>query len=202
MDPRGTDAYREGLEHTIEKADELIKTFNALLLIARLEAGVLEENAEQFDPGELVRDVAELYEPVAEERGLKLALDIAEGSRPRGQPRARGPGGRQPHRQRHQVFGEGRSDRRRRRDRARMRIERRALRSRSPTTAPALRRRDRERVLKRFVRLEKSRTEPGTGLGLSLVQAVARLHGGAMRLEDNAPGLRVILRIPRRPADR
>ena len=47
---------------------------------------------------------------------------------------------------------------------------------------------DRERVLKRFVRLEKSRTEPGTGLGLSLVQAVARLHGGAVRLEDNRPG--------------
>ena len=51
------------------------------MLVARLEAGVLEENAEQFDPGELVRDFAELYEPVAEERGLKLALDIAEGSR-------------------------------------------------------------------------------------------------------------------------
>ena len=50
-DPRGDGAYREGLEHTIEKADELIKTFNALLLVARLEAGVLEENAEQFDLG-------------------------------------------------------------------------------------------------------------------------------------------------------
>jgi signal transduction histidine kinase len=56
--------------------------------------------------------------------------------------------------------------------------------------------------LRRFVRLEKSRTEPGTGLGLSLVQAVARLHGGGVRLEDNAPGLRVVLRIPKRPGDR
>ena len=57
---------------------------------------------------------------------------------------------------------------------------------------------DRERVLKRFVRLEKSRTEPGTGLGLSLVQAVGRLHGGAVRLEDNRPGLRVVLTLPKR----
>ena len=61
---------------------------------------------------------------------------------------------------------------------------------------------DRERVLKRFVRLEKSRTEPGTGLGLSLVQAVARLHGGAVRLEDNRPGLRVVLTLPKRGDDR
>ena len=55
---------------------------------------------------------------------------------------------------------------------------------------------DRTRVLKRFVRLEESRTAPGTGLGLSLVAAVARLHKGAVRLEDNAPGLRVILSLP------
>ena len=56
--------------------------------------------------------------------------------------------------------------------------------------------------LKRFVRLEKSRTEPGTGLGLSLVQAVARLHGGSVRLEDNAPGLRVVLTLPKRLTER
>jgi signal transduction histidine kinase len=63
---------------------------------------------------------------------------------------------------------------------------------------PGIAAEDRERVLKRFVRLEKSRTEPGTGLGLSLVQAVARLHGGSVGLEDNAPGLRVILTLPKR----
>jgi signal transduction histidine kinase len=56
---------------------------------------------------------------------------------------------------------------------------------------------DRERALKRFVRLEASRTKPGTGLGLSLVAAVARLHHGTVRLEDNAPGLRAVLVLPR-----
>ena len=55
---------------------------------------------------------------------------------------------------------------------------------------------DRTRVLERFVRLEKSRTEPGSGLGLSLVAAVARLHKGELRIEDNAPGVRAVIDLP------
>lgn len=55
---------------------------------------------------------------------------------------------------------------------------------------------DRKRVLERFVRLEQSRSEPGSGLGLSLVNAVAHLHGGEFRIEDNAPGVRAVLELP------
>ena len=55
---------------------------------------------------------------------------------------------------------------------------------------------DRERVTERFVRLDRSRAKPGFGLGLSLVAAITKLHGGQMRLEDNAPGLRVVLVLP------
>jgi signal transduction histidine kinase len=55
---------------------------------------------------------------------------------------------------------------------------------------------DRGRVVERFVRLEPSRSRPGVGLGLSLASAVARLHGGELRLEDNSPGLRVTLALP------
>ena len=51
-------------------------------------------------------------------------------------------------------------------------------------------------MLERFVRLEKSRAQPGSGLGLSLVSAIARLHDGSIRLEDNEPGLRAILSLP------
>jgi signal transduction histidine kinase len=55
---------------------------------------------------------------------------------------------------------------------------------------------DRPRVVERFVRLEQSRSLPGSGLGLSLVSAVAHLHRGALRLEDNAPGLKAVLELP------
>jgi signal transduction histidine kinase len=203
-DPRGPQACREGLEHTIEKADELIKTFNALLLVARLEAGVLEENAEAFDAGRLVRDVAELYEPVAEERGLRLVIEVDEGGQLRANRQLVGQAvanlvdnaikysakpakGKAP--AAGATIGIGLRDRG-----AAVEI---AVGDHGPGIAPE----DRERVLKRFVRLEKSRTEPGTGLGLSLVQAVARLHGGAVELEDNAPGLRVVMTLPKRLAD-
>ena len=57
---------------------------------------------------------------------------------------------------------------------------------------------ERARVLERFVRLEASRSRPGSGLGLSLAAAVAHLHDGVLRIEDNAPGLRVVLSLPRR----
>ena len=63
---------------------------------------------------------------------------------------------------------------------------------RGPGIAPA----DRARVLDRFVRLEGSRSRPGSGLGLSLAAAVARMHGGTVELEDNRPGLRVRLTLP------
>ena len=61
---------------------------------------------------------------------------------------------------------------------------------------------DRPRVVERFVRLEASRSKPGAGLGLSLVAAVAHLHGGELLLEDNEPGLRATLSLPERAADR
>lgn len=200
MDARGPDAYQEGLEHTIEKADELIKTFNALLLVARLEAGVLEENAEAFDVGRLVHDVAELYEPVAEERGLALELKAAEAVRLTGN---------------RQLVGQAVANLVDNAIKYSAKVAKTEPRRAATITVglkdcgdtveiavadqgPGVAAQDRERVLKRFVRLEKSRTEPGTGLGLSLVQAVAHLHGGNVRLEDNAPGLKVVLTLPKR----
>src|SRR6476661_5194331 len=74
-EPYGEAAYREVLERTIEEADGLIKTFNALLSIARIEAGAGGENREKLDVSALLRDVAELYEPVAEERGIELRAE-------------------------------------------------------------------------------------------------------------------------------
>lgn len=195
-DERGTEGYREGLEQIIEKADDLIKTFNALLLVARLEAGPLEDNVEEFDLSDLVGDVGELYQPAAEEAGFTLAVVADEPVRVRGN--------------RHLI------------SQALANIIDNAIKYSIADDAPitpgaiavelrhtehgidiavgdrgaGIAEADRERALKRFVRLEKSRTKPGTGLGLSLVAAVMRLHRGSVRLEDNAPGLRVVMAFP------
>ena len=203
-DPRGSLAWREGLERTIEEADNLIATFNALLLIARLEAGAIEESFENLDLAAIAADVVELYAPVAEDRGFQLAID------------ARPP---IPIRANRQLVGQAIANL----------IDNAIKYGAAPTATPSapatsadrspvitvaaeitgnqavlcvadhgpgIPTADRERALKRFVRLDASRTRPGTGLGLSLVAAVAQLHRGTIRLEDNRPGLRVILALP------
>jgi len=194
-------AHRQGLERVIEEADELIKTFNALLLIARLESGMLEEGAETFDPAALARDVADLYAPVAEEAGLSLACRAGPGFRVRANRQLIG-----------QAvanlldnavkYGRPMGGPRRGAD-IEVSVEGHprgvaiAVADHGPGIASA----DRARAVKRFVRLEASRTRPGTGLGLSLVAAVARVSGGELALEDNGPGLRVVLTLPRHGDD-
>ena len=192
----GAPGLRTGLERVIEEADSLIQTFNALLLIARLEGGAVSETLEPLDVAAVVGDVVELYEPAAEVAGLDLVVSAEPGAFVRanrqllGQaianlidnaikyaPPAANGGARG--RIAVAVGGVG----------ATIEI---TVADRGPGIAPA----DRERALKRFVRLERSRSKPGTGLGLSLVSAVARLHGGSVRLEDNVPGLRVVLALP------
>ena len=191
----GEAGYRDGLEHVIEEADSLIKTFNALLLIARLEAGALEKTLEDVAIGEVVRDVVDLYEPVAEEQGLQLVVETARAPILRGN---------------RQLIGQALAN-----------LVDNAIKYSAGTTpagggevsidakvsgahciiivadrGPGIGEQDRERAVRRFVRLDKSRSKPGTGLGLSLVAAVARLHGGVLKLEDNRPGLRAVLMLP------
>lgn len=195
-DDRGSEAWQEGLERTIEQADEVIKTFNALLLIARLEAGSLAANSETFDPATLVHDVAELYEPVAEEAGLKLRVAAAGGPAINAN---------------RQLVGQAIANlidnaikysadtpTARAAPEVAVDLKRtgRVIEISVGDRGPGIPDGDRERAQKRFVRLEASRTRPGTGLGLSLVAAVARLHGGRLRLESNAPGLRAVLVLP------
>jgi signal transduction histidine kinase len=203
-DPDNPASYRDGLVKTIEEADDLIKTFNSLLLIARLEAGAVAESMEPLDPASVIADVAELYEPVAEEAGLHLdvhtekGLTLTANRELIGQAIANlvdnaikysvddsktGAATAAPGDIAISLARVGNA------------IEI-AVADRGPGVAPQ----DRERALQRFVRLEKSRSRPGSGLGLSLVAAVARLHGGTVRLEDNAPGLRAVLMLPLRAA--
>jgi signal transduction histidine kinase len=175
------------LEATLADAQAMIATFNALLDIARAEAGSERGGFESIDLVALSRDLADLYRPVAENKQLtfeyhavpKLAmranrhllaqalanlLDNAIKYTP--------PGGR-----------------------VRLQVERGAN---GPViavadTGPGIPETDRERVLQRFVRLDATRSTPGNGLGLSLVDAVAKLHGAELMLTDNRPGLKVSL---------
>lgn len=200
-DPPALPAYREALERTIEDADDLIKTFNALLLIARLEASALDRSAEALDCGELVRDVAELYAPVAEEQGLALDIQATNGPMITAN---------------RQLIGQAVANlidnaikyapaSHSKPEHAVIAVSVMTVGAEIEITVsdhgPGIAPEHRDRALKRFVRLDESRSKPGTGVGLSLVAAVARLHGGRVSLEDNHPGLRVGLLLPFRPIE-
>jgi len=194
----GEASYRAALESTIAESDDLIRTFDALLMIARAESGQARENMTEFDASEIARDVGELYEPVADEKGIALKIDAPTAARVRGNRelvsqalanlidnaiKYAGSNGK--------VNGVPaeivvKADN----DGERITL---SVADRGPGIPDA----DRARVVERFVRLEQSRSEPGSGLGLSLASAVARLHGGDLKLEDNNPGLRTTIALPR-----
>jgi len=186
---------RRALESTIDESDNLIRTFDALLMISRAEAGELRKAMTDFDAAEVARDVGELYEPVAEESGLGLAIDAPEHLPVKGSrelisqalanlvDNAIKHGG--------TIAG------------SKVTVAAKKTGDRIEFVVgdrgPGIPEADRARVVERFVRLEASRSRPGAGLGLSLAQAVAKLHGGELRLEDNSPGLKVTLAIPAEP---
>jgi signal transduction histidine kinase len=198
--------YRAALEGTIEESDALIRTFNALLMIARAESGQARDNMTTFDAAEIAHGIGELYEPLADDKGLTLRVEASEAAPMHGNrelvsqalanlvdnaikyaapnnatlaPDSPPVNGAQPEIV-VKAAGEG--------DRILLTVA---------DTGPGIPADDRTRAVERFVRLEQSRSLPGSGLGLSLANAVARLHGGELRLEDNAPGLRSVLALPR-----
>ena len=198
--------FRRVLEDTIEESEGLIRTFDALLMIARAESGEVREGMAEFDVAEVARDVSELYEPLAEDKGLTLEVNAKQHAAVKGNrelvsqalanlvdnaikyaaPSAKVSSG--------AVNGE----------RSGILVTADAEQDRIVLTVsdhgPGIPSADRSRVVDRFVRLERSRSLPGSGLGLSLVSAVARLHGGELKLEDNAPGLRARISLPRAAA--
>lgn len=191
--------YREALEQITDEADELITTFNALLLIAKLEAGTSDDSTERLDAVELVSDIVDLYQPAADEAGRHLTFASPPSSQLTrtlitanrhliGQAvanmidNALKYGNPAPH-QNGDIH-------------VQVRPEAGNVEITVADRGPGIPEHERKRVLERFVRLEASRSRPGTGLGLSLVAAVARLSAGEVRLEDNAPGLRITLILP------
>jgi signal transduction histidine kinase len=194
----GEASYRAALESTIAESDELIRTFDALLMIARAESGQARDNMAEFDASEIARDVGELYEPVADEKGIALKVEAPAAAPVHGNRelvsqalanlidnaiKYAGPNGKINGMPAEIVVKAGNDG-----DRITLSVA-----DRGPGIPDA----DRGRVVERFVRLEQSRSEPGSGLGLSLASAVARLHGGELKLEDNHPGLRTTIALPR-----
>jgi signal transduction histidine kinase len=208
--PTGEAGYRAALETTIAESDDLIRTFDALLMIARAESGQARDNMTEFDAAQIARDVGELYEPLAEEKGLELKVEAPTEAPVRGNRelvsqalanlidnaiKYAAPNGKADSMANgvannvvdgapaEIVVAAGKEG------------ERIALSV--SDHGPGIPEADRGRVVERFVRLEQSRSAPGSGLGLSLASAVARLHGGELKLEDNHPGLRSIIALPR-----
>ncbi len=185
--------YRETLIQTIEEADELIRTFNALLSIARLEAGAHVEEFETFDLATLATDAAELYEPVAEGEGIAVLLDAPAPAQVKANRQLLAQATANLIDNALKYARPARGD-----GTITIRVERGETQVRLivADNGPGIPEDQREHALKRFTRLETSRSRPGSGLGLSLVAAVARLHGGSIALEDNQPGLRVVITLP------
>ena len=182
----GQNCYKEALEETLSETDHLLRIFNALLRIARIESMAPGEVMERTDINNLVNEVSELYEPLVEDEGGVLETQVSDGL--------------EAICQKDLVFQglvnliENALKYGRPKDgEFRIRIsaeehEGRVVLSVSDT-GPGIPEKDQDRVKDRFVRLDESRSEPGTGLGLSLVKAVARLHGGELQLTNGDPGL-------------
>ncbi len=187
----------DAVQLALDEADSLLKTFNTVLAIARLQAGGAPD-AKVFDAANLAADMAELYEPASEDKGLEFSAEIERGLMIEGnQPflaqalaniidnaiKYTPTGGAVMLRARRRSSGE--------------------IEYSVTDTGPGVPEDDRERVIERFVRLDNSRTEAGSGLGLSLVGAVMEAHGGRIILDEGpgayggfGPGLRVALVLP------
>jgi signal transduction histidine kinase len=179
------------IERAIAETDRLIATFNALLLIAETDAGTGRNAMTVLDLDSVARDVAELYEPLADEKGITLVLRSGSGAQIEGNRSlvAQALANLVDNAIKYTPAG----------GLVMMSVSQAAdgVVLTVADTGPGIPAEDRPRVVERFVRLEASRSSPGTGLGLSLVAAVAHFHRTQLELGDNAPGLKASLTFPR-----
>jgi signal transduction histidine kinase len=177
------------VEAAIADADGLLVTFNALLRIARVEAGS-GVTLTPVDLSAVLADAVELYEPLANERGQDLAAALAPG--------VTVPGDRDLLFQAAANLLDNAVKYTPEGGRIRVSLERFGNEAHVivADNGPGIPAEERGKVFRHFYRVEASRSTPGNGLGLSLVAAIARLHRATIRLEDNAPGLRVVLHLP------
>ena len=181
---------KENIEHAIAETDKLLRTFNALLSIAQIEAGSRRRDFEEVDLAHVITDVVEFYWPLAAEKGITLRRQIGNAAGFLGDQdlisqaisnlvdnaiKYTPPGG--------EVT-------------VALEDGTRGHRLLIADTGPGIPESERENVFNRFYRLDAHRDSAGSGLGLSLVAAVAKLHDAAITLDSNNPGLRVSLDLP------
>jgi signal transduction histidine kinase len=185
--------YRMALERTIDESDKLLATFNALLSIAKAESGEAREGIAPIDAAELAADIAELYDPTIEEAGGRLTVKAPERTMISAdrQLLAQALTNLLDNAIKYGLGPDGRPD-------VALSVSARHGEARIEVAdhGPGIPVGDRERVKQRFTRLDESRTLPGSGLGLSLAESVAHLHGGRLELDDNHPGLVARLVLP------
>ena len=178
------------IESAAEEIDQLIATMNALLMIKEAETSMAREAMARIDLRDVVEGIAELYAPLAEEKGLSFEVMPSGEATIAGNKRLIAQALANLVDNAIKYTPEG--------GKIRVSI------ANTPSgvalivadTGIGIPAEDRARVLDRFVRLEASRHSPGTGLGLSLVVAVAKLHDAQLDLADNGPGLRATLLFP------
>jgi signal transduction histidine kinase len=170
--------------------DRLVRMFGDVLTIARVDAGSSRSHFTPVSITALLTDLAELYTPLAEEKGLLFKLTVPENPVIMGGDRgllAQAFSNLLDNAIKYTATGSVHVI---------LQEEHHTINITIADTGIGIEAADRERVFDRFVRLEEARSTPGFGLGLSLAAAVIRLHHGNMRLEDNTPGLRVHLNFP------
>ncbi|MBO0734033.1 MAG: HAMP domain-containing protein [Methylocapsa sp.] len=199
---KSREEYRAALEKALEESERLIQIFDALLSIARAEAGAGREGMSDFDAASVIQDVGELYEPVAEERGLAISQSAPAGLRLHGSREliSQALANLIDNALKYGVPDQARPGPNGGKEAAAIELSAQRnggkIEFHVADRGPGIAEGDRGRVLGRFVRLENARLRPGSGLGLSLAAAVARLHDGTLRIEDNKPGLRAVLSLP------
>ncbi|WP_337188791.1 HAMP domain-containing sensor histidine kinase [Phenylobacterium sp.] len=189
----------QALGQALEDTDGVLKTFGAVLSIARLQAAGTAPDPVLFDPADLAADISELYEPLCEEKDIEFQAELTKELGVRGNREflAQALSNLLDNAIKYTPAGGAIMLRVRRRSSGEVEYS-------VTDTGPGVPDEDRERVIQRFVRLENSRSQPGAGLGLSLVAAVAEAHGGRLELSEGpgkvgemGPGLRVAFILPR-----
>ncbi len=184
--------HREALASTIARADELLKTFNALLFIARAESGQAAQGFGEVDAAAVAREISELYQPIIEDEGGRFVLHVPDEAiiQADRQLIAQAFVNLLDNAMKYGVREGEKPD-------IEIAVEKTGGKVRLIVAdrGPGIPQNQSEHVKDRFVRLDKSRSKPGSGLGLSLVSSIARLHDGELTLEDNRPGLRAVLTL-------